>query len=93
MDRFLSEARERPDCSDRYRADHIGLRYPTELGLVGDVKTTLTALAPLLQYKAERSFLTEAQQRMRDWMKLLDQVEAWNARPCVPKWWCGRSAI
>ena len=42
------------------RADHIGLRYPTELGLVGDVKTTLTALAPLLQYKAERSFLTEA---------------------------------
>ena len=57
------------------KADHIGLRYPTELGLVGDVKTTLAALLPLLQRKADRSFLTEAQRRMQDWMKLLDQVE------------------
>ena len=47
------------------KADHIGLRYPTELGLVGDVKTTLTTLLPLLQHKAERSFLTEANSACR----------------------------
>src|ERR1700722_16402323 len=57
------------------KADHIGLRYPTELGLVGDVKATVGALLPLLQHQADRSFLTEAQRRMQDWTKLLDQVE------------------
>ena len=66
------------------KADHIGLRYPTELGLVGDVKTTLAALLPIIQHKTDRSFLTEAQHRMQDWTKLLDQVEQvddWPLRP------------
>jgi pyruvate dehydrogenase (quinone)/pyruvate decarboxylase len=67
------------------KADHIGLRYPTELGLVGDVKTTLAALTPLLQRRAERSFLTEAQRRMQDWMKLLDQVERAEHSPLRPQ--------
>jgi pyruvate dehydrogenase (quinone) len=67
------------------KADHIGLRYPTELGLVGDVKTTLDALLQLLQHKTERSFLTEAQGRMQDWMKLLDQVEKVERSPLRPQ--------
>ena len=67
------------------RADHIGLRYPTELGLVGDVKTTLAALLPLLQHKADRAFLTEAQRRMQDWMKLLDRVESVERSPLRPQ--------
>jgi len=67
------------------KADHIGLRYPTELGLVGDVKTTLAALTPLLQRKAERSFLTEAQRRMQDWMKLLDRIEQAERSPLRPQ--------
>jgi pyruvate dehydrogenase (quinone) len=67
------------------KADHIGLRYPTELGLVGDVKTTLAALTPFLQRKAERSFLTEAQRRMQDWLKLLDQVERIEHSPLRPQ--------
>jgi pyruvate dehydrogenase (quinone)/pyruvate decarboxylase len=67
------------------RADRIGLRYPTEMGLVGDVKTTLAALLPLLQHKADRSFLTEAQRRMQDWMKLLDRVERVERSPLRPQ--------
>jgi pyruvate dehydrogenase (quinone)/pyruvate decarboxylase len=67
------------------KADHIGLRYPTELGLVGDVKTSLTALLPLLQHKTDRSFLTETQRRMQDWMKLLDQVERVERSPLRPQ--------
>jgi pyruvate dehydrogenase (quinone)/pyruvate decarboxylase len=67
------------------QADHIGLRYPTELGLVGDVKATLAGLLPLLQHQADRSFLTEAQRRMRDWMKLLDQVEQVERSPLRPQ--------
>ena len=39
-------------------ADRIGLRYPTEIGLVGDVKATLQGLLPLIQRKSDRAFLT-----------------------------------
>lgn len=64
--------------------DRLGLRYPVELGLTGDVKSTLRALLPLLQKKTDRAFLTEAQHHMADWNKLLDQVTAtkkWPLRP------------
>src|SRR3982751_4610441 len=37
--------------------DRLGLRYPVEFGLVGDVKATLTALLPLVQQKTDRRFL------------------------------------
>ena len=62
------------------KPEHIGLKYPVEVGLTGDVKATLTALLPLLKRKADRSFLTEAQSRMRDWNALLDRVAATQKR-------------
>jgi len=65
--------------------DRLGLRYPVELGLTGDVKATLQALLPLLQDKTDRSFLSEAQRRMADWNRLLDQVEATRRRPLRPQ--------
>jgi len=67
------------------KPDHIGLRYPTELGLVGDVKATLTALIPLLQQQRDRSFLTTVQGQMRDWMKLIDRVERDERSPLRPQ--------
>jgi pyruvate dehydrogenase (quinone)/pyruvate decarboxylase len=67
------------------KADHIGLRYPMELGLVGDVKTTLAALLPLVRRKTDRTFLTETQRRMQDWMRLLDQVERVERSPLRPQ--------
>ena len=33
------------------KAEKIGLRYPVEVGLVGDARLTLTALIPLLRQK------------------------------------------
>jgi pyruvate dehydrogenase (quinone) len=48
------------------KSDRIGLRYPVEVGLVGDVKTSLEALIPLVARQADRSFLQEAQRRMAD---------------------------
>jgi pyruvate dehydrogenase (quinone)/pyruvate decarboxylase len=65
--------------------DRIGLRYPVEIGLVGDVKATLTALLPLLQQKADRRFLTEAQSRMRDWNALLDRITSSHRVPLRPQ--------
>src|SRR5262249_815729 len=48
----------------------IGLRYPVEVGLVGGAQTTLQALLPLLQHKAERSFLHKIQEGMQEWRAL-----------------------
>jgi thiamine pyrophosphate-dependent acetolactate synthase large subunit-like protein len=56
--------------------DRIGLRYPVEIGLAGDVQATLVGLPPLLKRQADRRFLTEARSRMRDRNALLECIEA-----------------
>jgi pyruvate dehydrogenase (quinone)/pyruvate decarboxylase len=67
------------------KADRIGLRYPVEVGLTGDVKGTLQGLLPLLKRKIERSFLTEAQRRMSDWNELLEKVVSTDRSPLRPQ--------
>jgi pyruvate dehydrogenase (quinone) len=49
----------------------IGLRYPVEVGLVGDAKCGLTALIPLLRRNKNRRFLEKAQDAMKDWQKTM----------------------
>jgi len=44
----------------------IGLRYPVEIGLVGDTRRTLLELLPLLKRKDDRSFLERAQKEMKN---------------------------
>jgi pyruvate dehydrogenase (quinone) len=50
----------------------IGLRYPMEVNLVGDSRTTLRRLRPLLQRKADRSWQELAREGMRKWWALLE---------------------
>jgi pyruvate dehydrogenase (quinone) len=66
------------------KPDRIGLRYPVEIGLTGDVKATLQGLLPLLRRNSDRSFLSEAQLQMAGWNTLLEKVEMtprWPLRP------------
>ncbi len=65
--------------------DRIGLRYPVEVGLVGDSKLTLRALLPLLQRKSDRSFLETAQRRMVQWRELMDDRGYQNVTPIKPE--------
>jgi pyruvate dehydrogenase (quinone)/pyruvate decarboxylase len=65
--------------------DRIGLRYPVEVGLVGDSKTTLTALIPLLKRNENRTFLEEAQRRMHEWNGLLAQITSSSRTPLRPQ--------
>ena len=58
----------------------IGLRYPAEVGLVGDARRTLTALLPLLQPKS-KSFLQRAQKGMAEWRRLMEER---GTRPDTP---------
>ena len=51
-----AEARStRAACRSTSTARMLSIRYPMELGLVGDAKETLRALLPLLQRKEDRS--------------------------------------
>jgi len=67
------------------KPDRIGLRYPVEVGLTGDVRATLQGLIPLLHRKNARSFLLEAQRRMADWNSLLEAVESTARAPLRPQ--------
>src|ERR1700751_3056931 len=45
----------------------IGLRFPIEVGLCGDARSTVQLLLPHLRRRDDRSFLEAAQAGMRDW--------------------------
>lgn len=68
----------------------IGLRYPIEIGLVGDVSSTLQALLPKLQRKADRGFLQKTQGNMRQWRETLAKVEAQRTTPLKPQFVVGQ---
>src|SRR6202522_2816645 len=56
------------------RAENIGRRTPVELGVVGDVRTTLKALLPLLEPKGDDSHLTLAREHYVKTRKGLDEL-------------------
>ncbi len=55
------------------KANRIGLRYPIDVGLVGDAKLTASALLPLVQRKDDRDFLTGLQTLSAKWRELLKE--------------------
>jgi pyruvate dehydrogenase (quinone) len=63
----------------------IGLRYPVDVGLVGDAKATLQVLLPLLKPKQDRSFLEKAQERMKQWRELMVTRETRDDTPVKPQ--------
>ncbi|HET6284133.1 MAG TPA: thiamine pyrophosphate-dependent enzyme [Polyangia bacterium] len=68
------------DCE----ADRIGLRYPVEVGLVGDSRRTLRLLGPLLRRNENRRFLESARDGMRDWWKLMEERGTRADKPMKP---------
>ncbi|MFB3902559.1 MAG: thiamine pyrophosphate-dependent enzyme [Acidobacteriota bacterium] len=63
----------------------IGLRYPVEVGLVGDSKLTLQSLIPLLRRRSDRSFLEDAQRGMKEWRELMDERASRTDKPMKPQ--------
>jgi pyruvate dehydrogenase (quinone)/pyruvate oxidase len=53
------------------KPDRIGLRFPVDVGLVGDARPTVAALSRLVQRKEDRSFLEKAQAGMKEWWELM----------------------
>ena len=63
--------------------EKIGLRYPVEVGLVGDAKLTLDKLLPLLRQKDDK-FLRSKQKSMRKWNSLMHSSDP-LAKPIKPQ--------
>jgi pyruvate dehydrogenase (quinone) len=53
-------------------ATRTGLRHAVDVGLVGDCRHILQALLPLIERKADRTFLEKAQERMKKWNQLME---------------------
>ncbi len=63
----------------------IGLRYPVDAALVGDVKGVLQALLPKLAPHEDRSFLKKAQDGMKDWNALMAERGSRTDKPMKPQ--------
>src|ERR671923_1269982 len=63
----------------------IGLRYPVEVGLVGDSKRTLKELLPLLERKKDRSFLEKAQHGVQEWQEVMNKQATREDKPMKPQ--------
>ena len=71
----------------------IGLRYPVEVGLIGDSRKTLQALIPHLQRNKHRGFLKKAQSGMEEWKEMMRAQASRTDKPMKPQvvaWELGR---
>ncbi|MGT2426556.1 thiamine pyrophosphate-requiring protein [Amnibacterium kyonggiense] len=55
------------------KPEQLGIRYPTEVNLWGDVRSTLTALLPLLERKEDRSWQEGIAAGFHDWEQEMEQ--------------------
>ena len=67
------------------KPERIGLRYPIEVGLVGDSKSILSALLPLLHKRDNQDFLLSKQQAMKTWLVLLQGQSSRTDKPIKPQ--------
>jgi pyruvate dehydrogenase (quinone)/pyruvate oxidase len=63
----------------------IGLRYPVEVGLVGDSRRTLQKLLPMLKMNENRGFLEQAQKGIKEWWTLMEERSTRRDKPMKPQ--------
>lgn len=67
------------------KPERIGLRYPVEIGLVGDAQATLRELLMYLPRNEDRAFLKQAQAGMAEWWKLMEERGTRTEKPMKPQ--------
>ncbi|MGE5470524.1 MAG: thiamine pyrophosphate-requiring protein [Bacteroidota bacterium] len=63
----------------------LNLRYPMEIGLVGDSRETLRALLPLLTPKTDRSWRDGIEKNVERWWRVLEGRAMVDAHPINPQ--------
>jgi pyruvate dehydrogenase (quinone) len=67
------------------KGDRIGLRFPVDVGLVGDAKTTTAALSRFITRNENRRFLEKAQKGMKEWWELMRTQATTDDTPIKPQ--------
>lgn len=67
-------------------AKMLGIRYPMDIHLQGDSKTTLQALLPFLQEKKNRSWQKDIEDNVAKWWKVLEARAQNSADPINPQY-------
>jgi pyruvate dehydrogenase (quinone) len=63
----------------------LGIRYPTEVNLVGDSAQTLRALLPHLERRQDRSWRKQIEEAVADWWRVLEERAMNDADPINPQ--------
>ncbi len=63
----------------------VSIRYPMEVGLVGDAGATLRELVPLLERKEDSSWREGIEQDVERWWEILDERAHQDADPLNPQ--------
>jgi pyruvate dehydrogenase (quinone) len=63
----------------------VGIRYPTDVDLIGDAGETLRALLPLLERKPDRSWREQIEAGVARWWEILDDRSQQSAEPINPQ--------
>jgi pyruvate dehydrogenase (quinone) len=63
----------------------LNLRYPMELGLIGDSKSTLRALIPHLRQKTDQGWRDDIEKNVARWWEVLDARAMNDANPINPQ--------
>jgi len=63
----------------------IGIRYPTDVQLVGDAKETLRALLPLLERKEDRSWRERVEKEVAEWWRVVEDRALLDGDPMNPQ--------
>jgi len=82
---FLPKPGQAKSVQIELNPGRISLRYPADVGLVGDSKETLKLLLPRLKHKKDRGFLKKAQEGMKDWWKYMERLGTSDSTPLKPQ--------
>jgi len=63
----------------------LNLRYPMEVGLVGDSAATLEALLPLLEPRTDNSWRQQVEKNVGEWWQVLEARAMNEAKPVNPQ--------
>ena len=63
----------------------LNIRYPMELGVVGDAKATLEELLPLLERKSDRAWRSQIEDEVTGWWRLMEERAMQDADPINPQ--------
>lgn len=67
------------------KPDRIGLRFPIDIGLIGDASATTEALSRFIKRNENREFLERAQKGMKEWWELMNSQASRDDVPIKPQ--------